>query len=299
MNNIREDKLENFGYYLFFVLWICLSLYGLTGCFSTKQLSYTTIDPTYYYNHIAAVIDSGGEPSYNEELYRFDGDKIEKLENPPIETLNNIYLLSSKDRYTDEGLNKLNGTKLLQTARTKDNVQVNLTLANNKEVSLYTTAKLTVDVNCATDLEIFIPCPVKDIFADDDLNYCFIHRTPCYEYEMISLSRMEARDTGFGFYSLKNTLPYDIIIKYVDDGENSGIRINTFGITQQTLNLIRNYTKSISFEVYNFFELYVKPEQLKEYFNKSTIKFVNNKPTYYLNVIMDFDEDCKVLPVGN
>lgn len=283
----------------FLHILVLISVMLCISCSTTKNITLNTTSYPEEYQYFTTVIDSPSGQNYNEEMYRFNGDKLEKVEQYIPSIQNDIYVLSTKNTYNDNELNKMNGNRLLSSIVRKDNVSVNLSIDNEFEKSEYTTLKLSVKINVPANVEIFIPLPIDTIFDYDDLNYVFIKKEPCKEYDMMYLSTMQSRDTGFMFYSLKDNIPYDIIIKYVDDGDNSGIKINTFRINQNVLNIMYNYNKSIEFEVYNFFKLGTDIKYVKKYIDKSTIRFLNTKPRYFINTFIENSEDCKVEPINN
>lgn len=202
---------------------------------------------------------------------------------------------------------------------TLDHVEVNLSIEERPGIE-WLASHLSIHVRAITDVEVFIPLPVEYYCAVDDLaivhkhNNLMIHGGP----EEVTY----------------NVNGHEVILTL--NFEERGIYVTTNGINEDVINYCRNtYGDGLNFEVWSYMNLKVKewsdindghgrdvfmnpnqenaitPEQLRDYLNQSTIRFLNNPPTLYVNAFMyqpgcdegehtcgKFINDCTVLPIG-
>lgn len=158
----------------------------------------------------------------------------------------------------------------------KSEVEVNLKA--DQKPGDYLESHLSIHVRYATDVELFIPVPREYYCEADDMAILnkhtedlTIHGGP-YKTEYVI-----------------NGFVVSLNIEYVEDG----IRIWTEGICEEVIEYCEeHYGDGLTFEVWNYFNEHISIEQLKEYLNQATIKFLDDCPDYYINA--DVEEDCTV-----
>lgn len=178
-------------------------------------------------------------------------------------------------------------------------VEVNLSVNDEKETGDYIATKLSIHIRALTDVEVFIPV-AKDYYCDvDDMAIVYSHKLdPNYQY-----SNPGQTETENGY-----TYTYTVEGEYVKDGEtktaneaitvivtyeDGGIRVKTQGVTQAALDYLQYvYQDGITFEVWNYFNSEITNEalesipvtraDLKPMFDQSTVTFTA-EPNYYVN----------------
>lgn len=164
--------------------------------------------------------------------------------------------------------------------------------AGEVEVNLHGTDKgdglleshLSIHVRHATDVEIFIPVPMEYYCEADDMAIVqkhdknhMVHGGP-YKVEYT----LQDKEEGPFTVSLN--------IEFVENG----IRIWTDGINQDVIDFCnKHYGDGITFEVWNYFNDALDIEELKEYLNGTTIKFLDSIPEKFINTIIN-KGDCTV-----
>lgn len=155
----------------------------------------------------------------------------------------------------------------------KDEVEVNLALDNKTHDLLE--SHLSIHVRKATDVEIFIPVPAQYYCAADDMEIVLNHGAGNFIHGGPQTTKFQV-----GEKEVKLTVSF----------ENDGIRITTEGITQEVIDYCwANFKDGITFEVWNYFNdpdtglPYINMNDLKEYLDRSTVKFLNEIPSQYVN----------------
>lgn len=185
------------------------------------------------------------------------------------------------------------GTKHEQSP-IKGEVEINLHGAEKN--GQYLESHLSIHVRYATDVEVFIPVPVRYYCEADDLAIVMKHEPN----HMIHGGPYRTE------YKLKDSnLTVGITVAY----ETDGIKITTDGITQEVIDWC--YEKchdGITFEIWNYFNDPEKVgeiagltlEELNTLLNQSTVKFLTDIPDYYVNAFMEDESgnrnvnDCTV-----
>lgn len=172
----------------------------------------------------------------------------------------------------------------------------------------YYESHLSIHVRHATDVEVFIPIPANLYCPEDDM-YIF-----------------ETHLNGNGAYGgsqTEYTVTYPVAeytVTLTVKLEEEGIRVTTDGINQDVIDyLFEKNGDGITFEVWNYFgdsgiDQYgvehnhgaIDIETLINHLNKSTVKFLDSEPDYYINAFhYEYDgegnkgeginpHDCKV-----
>ena len=193
-----------------------------------------------------------------------------------------------------------------------DEVEVNLSVNDEKEADDYIATKLSIHIRSLTDVEVFIPVE-RDYYCDvDDMAIVLSHNLDInYQY------------SNPGQASIQNgyTYTYTVAGEYVKDGETftaneeihvfvtyeeGGIRVKTQGMTQAALDYLQyTYNDGITFEVWNYFNseiindaletIPVTRADLKPMFDQSTVTFTaSDHPKQYVNAFAMLYEYRKV-----
>lgn len=151
----------------------------------------------------------------------------------------------------------------------KDEVEVNLALDNKTHDLLE--SHLSIHVRKATDVEIFIPVPAQFYCAADDMEIVLNHGVGNFIHG--------------GPYSTEFKIGENVVTLTVSF-ESDGIKITTEGITQDVIDYCwANFEDGITFEVWNYFNdpdtglPYIDMNDLKEYLDQSTVRFINKLPS--------------------
>lgn len=156
---------------------------------------------------------------------------------------------------------------------------------NEVEVNLHASegeSHLSIHVRAATNVEIFIPVPEKYYCDADDMAIVMKH---------------EPNHMGHGgpieyTYQLKDS---DLKVTLTLAFEEDGIRITTSGINEDVIAWCAEkcHGDGITFEVWNYFNEDLSKDQLIEYLNRATIKFLGLEPDAYINAFLS-ENDCTV-----
>ena len=153
----------------------------------------------------------------------------------------------------------------------EDEVEINLAVDKKNHDLLE--SHLSIHVRSVTNVEVFIPVPAQYYCDVDDMDIVlnhgnFVHGGPI---------RTEFDING-------NTVGLNV--EFVE----GGIRIWTDGINEAVIEYCReNYQDGITFEVWNYFNNpetglpYLSMEDLKEYLDQATVKFLDKEPGAYIN----------------
>ena len=182
-----------------------------------------------------------------------------------------------------------------------DEVEINFSVNDEKEVDDYIATKLSIHIRALTDVEVFIPVKQAYYCDVDDMAIVLSHNLDInYQY------------SNPGQASIQNgyTYTYTVAGEYVKDGETltaneainvivtyeaEGIRVKTQGITQAALDYLQYiYHDGITIEVWNYFNSEIVNEaletipvtraDLKPMFDQSTVSFTaSDKPSQYVN----------------
>lgn len=162
-------------------------------------------------------------------------------------------------------------------------VEVNLAVNAEKEVGDYIATKLSIHVRDTTDVEVFIPVP-RDYYCDSD-DMAIVLSNP--QEALVRNTKTEVVSYTIGGQTVNLNVRY----------EDAGIRVTTSGITKEILKYCRqNFGDGITFEVWNYFTGKTR-EQMKEYWDASTVKFIDENTNTYVNALNN-ELDFKVTPVA-
>lgn len=163
-----------------------------------------------------------------------------------------------------------------------DHVEVNLSL---EERLSYLTTHLSIHIRSNTDVEVFIPVPAEYVCETDDLAIVQKHQDDL-------LIHGGPRSVTYNINGNEVTLTVGI--------ESRGIRVTTDGVCEEVIEYLQeNYGDGITFEVWNYFNIkhssWVEedhsiindPDDLRRYLNDSTIEFLDNTPSLYVNAFME------------
>lgn len=185
------------------------------------------------------------------------------------------------------------------TYPTTSEVEVNLSIndVHGSDIEDFV-SKLSIHVRYPHDVKITIPIPAQYYLDVDDLYILNKHEDGLFEYGS------EHKAT----YNLGNKV-VNLSVKY----DSNGITVTTQGIDQEVFDYcVENFHDGLNFEVYNYFVGRVEVEegvweasdltvdQLKEYLEDSTIKFIDadgyelsqeDCPDYFINAFGDRGSD--------
>lgn len=183
---------------------------------------------------------------------------------------------------------------------TPEHVEVNLSI-DRKDGVEWLASHLSIHVRANTDVEVFIPVPVRYVCEADDLAIVQKHE----EDLMIHGGPTEV------VYNIGNRFEVTLTVSVASDG----ITVRTSGIQDSGVidYLQETYGDGLTFEVWNYFnikhnswyegddeDLPIEPEALRDILNGSTVKFITNTPDLYVNAFNDtengskFVDDCVV-----
>ena len=161
------------------------------------------------------------------------------------------------------------------------NIEVNLTVNEEKTTDDYIATKLSIHVRDTSDVEVFIPVSSEYYCDKDDMYIVKSHQYDQYLYNENATSSMT--------YNINGT-DITLTVKY----EVGGIRVTTQGINADVLKYLReNYNDGLTFEVWNYFNSTITRPQLKTLLDQSTVTFTAN-PGTYVNAfakIADYEKD--------
>ena len=157
-------------------------------------------------------------------------------------------------------------------------------------------SKLSIHVRYPGDVEVFIPVPKGKYIDADDMAIVMKHE----ENHMGYNEAMPVENNTHTFtYTLKDSdLQVTLTVQYEEDG----IRITTDGITQEVIDWCYEKCKDgINFEIWNYYDIKTSDgektsslEELKEYLDQATVKFLDDEPDYYINAFTEEGNDCTV-----
>lgn len=161
-----------------------------------------------------------------------------------------------------------------------DEVEVNLSLNDEKTDGDYIATKLSIHVRSITDVEVFIPAPAEYYCDADDMYIVLSHKDEAYKY---------GDNSNVTTYEV-NGNPVTLTVKY----EADGIRVTTDGINESVINYLKEtYGDGITFEVWNYYNSSITDEagnavdvtrdQLQTLLNNSTVSFLDADPSQYIN----------------
>lgn len=183
-----------------------------------------------------------------------------------------------------------------------DEVEVNLSVNDEKEEGDYIATKLSIHIRALTDVEVFIPVEQLYYCDKDDMAIVLNHQLdPNYQYSNPGQSTIE---NGYSY-------TYTVAGEYTKDGETltanetilitvkyeaEGIRVTTQGVTQAALDFLQDhFFDGITIEVWNYFNseiptgnpnefLPVTRTDLKPKLDASTVTFTTSANVqHYVN----------------
>ena len=203
-----------------------------------------------------------------------------------------------------------------------DEVEVNLSVNDEKEEGDYIATKLSIHIRALTDVEVFIPVQQIYYCDKDDMAIVLNHKLdPNYQYSNPGQSSIEdgysytytvAGEYTKGGETLTANEQILITVKY----EAEGIRVTTQGVTQAALDFLQDhFFDGITVEVWNYFNSEIPTgdgtettpvtrSDLKPLLDQSTITFTSQtQPTNYVNafaMLYDYQkEDIRVYMKDN
>ena len=172
-------------------------------------------------------------------------------------------------------------------------VEINLSVNDEKKTDDYIWSKLSVHIRCATDVEIFIPVEAEYYCKADDFYIVQKHWV----------------EDAYVYTDKTETVSMEIAGKTVTVSvihEQSGLKITTDGICKDVLDECKRlYNDGLTVEVWNYYNDKMETRAiLKSKLDESTVKFIDEEPAYYINAfakvryytgaIYDkYDEDTK------
>ena len=191
--------------------------------------------------------------------------------------------------------------EIKELPKTHDEVEINLSVNDEKENGDYIATKLSIHIRALTDVEVFIPV-ARDYYCDvDDMAIVYSHKLdPNYQYSN------PGENAAGNVYTYTYTVAGDYVVEGVTytaneainvivTYEENGIRVKTQGMTQAALDYLQyTYNDGITFEVWNYFNSVITNEaletipvtraDLKPMFDQSTVTFTaSDHPEQYIN----------------
>ena len=173
-----------------------------------------------------------------------------------------------------------------------DEVEINLSVNDEKEEGDYIATKLSIHIRALTDVEVFIPVKPEYYCDADDMAIVLSHKMdPNYDYPNPSQTELT---NGYTYTYTIAGQPLTVTVTY----EAEGIRVKTDGLTQEVLDYLQeNYQDGITVEVWNYFNDAIPQKEgdtierkpidragLKTMLDKSTVTFTSTEhPAYYVN----------------
>ena len=173
-----------------------------------------------------------------------------------------------------------------------DEVEINLSVNDEKEEGDYIATKLSIHIRALTDVEVFIPVTQEYYCDADDMAIVLSHKMdPNYQYSNPGQAEITNGYT-YSYTIAGKTLT--VTVTY----EAEGIRVKTDGLTQEVLDYLQEtYQDGFTVEVWNYFNdaipqtegstIVRKPIDrtgLKPMLDNSTVTFTSTEhPTYYVN----------------
>ena len=173
-----------------------------------------------------------------------------------------------------------------------DEVEINLSVNDEKEEGDYIATKLSIHIRALTDVEVFIPVTQEYYCDADDMAIVLSHKMdPNYQYSNPGQTEITNGYT-YSYTIAGKTLT--VTVTY----EAEGIRVKTDGLTQEVLDYLQEtYQDGFTVEVWNYFNdaipqtegstIVRKPIDrtgLKPMLDNSTVTFTSTEhPAYYVN----------------
>ena len=173
-----------------------------------------------------------------------------------------------------------------------DEVEINLSVNDEKEEGDYIATKLSIHIRALTDVEVFIPVTQEYYCDADDMAIVLSHKMdPNYQYSNPDQAEITNGYT-YSYTIAGKTLT--VTVTY----EAEGIRVKTDGLTQEVLDYLQEtYQDGFTVEVWNYFNdaipqtegstIVRKPIDrtgLKPMLDNSTVTFTSTEhPAYYVN----------------
>lgn len=188
-----------------------------------------------------------------------------------------------------------------------DHVEVNLTIEdfeNDKRQS-----HLSIHVRSVTDVDVFVPVPFDYLCNADDMAIVQAHREDLMQHGGVAVDEKGLLTrTDYVINGTTVTLYVELGVA----GQTSvsgtgyvfpedGIHVWCDGIDENVISYLReNFNDGITFEVWNYFNENATFDNLKPYFDRATVKFLDKLPDAYVNAFNDTEtgdmyyRDCTV-----
>lgn len=173
-----------------------------------------------------------------------------------------------------------------------DEVEVNLSVNDEKEEGDYIATKLSIHIRALTDVEVFIPVKQEYYCDVDDMAIVMSHQLdPNYQY---SNPGQTSITNGYTYTYTIAGQPLNVTVTY----EANGIRVKTNGVNQAMLDYLQEtYQDGVTVEVWNYFNDAIPQKEddhivrtpidrdnLKPMLDQSTVTFTSTEhPAYYVN----------------
>lgn len=195
-------------------------------------------------------------------------------------------------------------------ALTDDEVEVNLTIEGENNDAKQ--SHLSIHVRAATDVDIFIPCPLEYLCPADDMAIVMQHLEDKMKHggDQVGGTAGEVEGMVSHTYFKVGSTYLDFYVEFVKAGypdskgqvwEEDGIHVWTDNINEEVIEYLKNnYGDGITFELWNYFNDDVTFDMLKPYFDRARVKFLDKEPDAYINAYNDtesgemYDRDCHV-----
>ena len=172
----------------------------------------------------------------------------------------------------------------------KSQVEINLSVNDEKEKDDQVATKLSIHVRAVTDVEVFIPIK-EELYCDVDDMYIIEKKDVKYTYGDSNSFTMNINGDD---------------VKFETAFEANGIRVKVTGITQNVIDYCnQTYGDGVTFEVWNYYNETTVRDDIKAVCDKATVTFSKNPDTYinafhkkktYAGYVYDKEIDGKLYP---
>lgn len=192
-----------------------------------------------------------------------------------------------------------------ETVFHNDEVEVNLSISDPHDNYSDLRAKLSIHVRKGTDVEVVLPIPTEYMIAKDDVAIVQKHKEGF-------MSLPENQVDHVASYTIEGPeKTWNVKLHVTLNIEDNAVIVRTEGIDQELIDyLFEQNGDGINFEVWLHIQTEevkdgevvrrenMTPDNLQYWLNKSTIEFLDEKPSYYINAFMEGpqerDQDCTV-----
>ena len=191
-------------------------------------------------------------------------------------------------------------------------VEVNLGVDDKGD---YKESHISIHVRAGTNVDVFIPVPLEYVCPADDMAIVKKHFENQMEHGGDIIGGTMDENGNYIAEGLLTHMYYkighwyiDLYVEFVAAGVPSstgevfaedGFHIWTTNIDEELIAYLEeNYGDGITFEVWNYYNDDIDMDTLKSYLDRSTIKFTDLLPDYYINAFGEDnfaeDKDCTV-----